>query len=358
MSTLEVAATHWSWWRSRQRRARLRTRPLLAPATGGRHRLPGLAADTVLHEAPDPYRRLFGLVLVPSTGHVSSTLELSLAPSTADDAWIGDLGDWLALLSGTPRLAGCAVSVQQVSSGQQARTRGGQARIRVLIQPTWRTAGLPGRADPAALAVEVGRRLPRLVQSLDRCGVGTARPLAAREIAAAVRTAYRPAVEAGGGRPGAAGSVGGRQPWTDAAPADHAERWDHLRHEGAASLTWSMSRVPSSVVLTSVLTQLSAVPPEVALTRVTLLLEPDGATAEDPCGDLPRLTSLLTITTPHGSDELAAAAATVLDRLPTPLRPWLRPLYGTQAAAFAAGLPSGTLLSAHAAPAGLLTGAE
>jgi hypothetical protein len=348
--------------------------------------------DTVLYEAPDPYRRLFGMVLVPATGHVSIVLEPAPgrrvgerepvdAVDAVDEGWVGDLAVWMALLAHEPGLVGCAVTVQRAPTG--ARRRG----LRVLVQPTWRIAGLQGRTDPASLAIEIGARVPGLVRSLDHGGVGSARPLAAREVAAVVHGAYHPASGAtGGDGPPGAGAASGRRPWPDAGPADHREHWQHLRHGDAASLTWSMSRVPPSVVLSTVLTPLVAVPPDVALTRVTLLYEQDDARTPDlpqpdddwtglgavartlpgargaatpaPGHELPRFTSLVTITAPDGPDGLAEAAATMLDDLPAPLRPWLRPLYGSQAAAFAAGLPTGTLLITHAAPPGLLAGPE
>jgi hypothetical protein len=396
---LEPLRAQWAWWRSRHRRALMHTRPLFTPAPGGRHRLPGTEVDTVLHEAPDPYRRHFGMILVPATGHVSVALDVRPGPPAGtghegvDESWVGDLGGWLAGLAHEPGLTGCSVILQR------APTRSRHHRVRVLVQPTWLTTGLHGRSDPASLAIEIGSRLPGLVRSVDRCGVGTARPLAARELAAVVHAGYHPG--SGAPSPGDAG----RRPWTEAAPVDHTERWQHLRHGAATSLTWTMSRIPSGVGLSSVLTQLVGTPPEGTLTRVALLHTPDGTVtpatssaggpaggstrrstrgstgdrtddwtglgsaprprlgnrsrpATKAVGDLPRSAALVTITSPHGPDELGEAAAAVLDGLPTALRPWLRPLYGSQAAAFAAGLPSGTLLAAHAAPPCLLTGPE
>jgi hypothetical protein len=336
-AVLEPVRVQWSWWRSRDRRLRLHTRPLVAPATGGRHRLPGIAVDTVLHEAPDPYRRPVGIVLVPSSGHVSLTL--GSGRRALDEAWATDVGAWLATRAHESDASGCAVVV---------RRRGG--RLQVLVQPTWRTTGPEGRTDPPALAVEVCARVPRLVQSLAHGRVGTARPLTAGQLASVVHDAYHPAGQA----------PGGSRPWSQAGPATHAERWNGLAHAGAASLTLSMSRVPSEVVLSSMTALVDAVPEDAARTQIVVCWTP--SRPDGPHGGTFR--SLVTVTTPAGADRVSAdrqlcdAAETVVAALPARLRPWMRPLYGSQAAAFAAGLPAGVLLGVHAARPTLIAGAE
>jgi hypothetical protein len=340
---------HWMWWRSRTRRSRLLTRPLLAPSSAGRLRLPGTGVETVLVEAPDPYHRPCALVLVPATGHISAALAVAppVTPPTSNDVppggldrgWTADLGTWLTLLSHEPGLAGSAVFCHRA-----AERPGG---VEVLVQLTWTGAAPDVRADPAAAAVWVLRRIPRLVQSLTDGAVGRARPLSAAQLAVVVREAYR--------RSGASGDqrAGGR-PWSEAVPPGFEESWDQLRHDGMASVTWSLNQVPPQVVLETSGLQSAALPQDGARTRVTLLHHPGD---RDAVGAVPtRLTSLLTLTaTP---EVLPAAAHSLLGRLPVSLRPCLRPVYGSQAAAFAAGLPTGTLLAAHAAPMTLRNGPD
>jgi hypothetical protein len=332
----------WSWWRSRGARARLHTRPLLTPTLSGTLRPPGIGADTVLAEAPDPYARPCGLVFVRDTGHVSVVLSVD-PPSPSDPSdpgdpgdlsgpgWPEDLGAWLALLDHEPDVAGCAV----VLPGADRPTH-----PRVLVQVTWRPAAFATGEDRAAAAVEVLARVPRLVHGLDQAAVGTARPVTAAELAALIGDAYD------GGRP--------TRSWNEAGPAGAVETWDRFRHGGAVSRTWSLSRVPPAAVLAGV-AELRAAVPSTATARVTLLALPrtDSAPAPAPT----RLTSLVTVTTAARPGALPAAT-TVLDGLPAPLRPWLRPCYGVQAAAFAAGLPTGVLLGEHAAPPALLAGSD
>jgi hypothetical protein len=359
-----VTAARLNWWRSRRRRERDRERPLQPVRPDGRSRLPGTAVDTELVEGRDAYDRPFGVVLVPATGHASLTLRLDpraegLLTAAAAEPWVADLGVWLALLEHEPQLAGCAVSV--------LGGPGPAAAPEVTAQLTWRTRGPYGRIDAAALVVELGARLPHVVGDLDRCEVGEAVPLTAAELLGTVVGGYDPARAADPGRS-----------WSDAGPRSTVEAWDRLRHDSATSLTWSLSDVPPDVVLAAGLTRLAApdaVPGRagVARTRVTLVHRPAFAEADDPdeapvdwtglAGEpllprlgagAPHLTSLVTVSVTDGPDgregDLDGAVQRVLTGVSPSLRPWLRPLYGSQAAALAAALPTGTLLGTHTSP--------
>jgi hypothetical protein len=331
---------HWSWWRSRGARARLHTRPLLMPALSGTLRPPGIGVDTVLVEAPDPYARPCGLVLVRDTGHVSVVLAVD-PPSPDDPGWLQDVGAWLALLDHEPDVAGCAV-VLPGADLPGADLPGSERPLHppVLVQVTWRLAAFATGGDQAAAAVEVLARVPRLVHGLGQAAVGAARPVPAAELAGFVRRAYD------GGR--------AARTWSDAGPGHAEQTWDRFRHGAAVSRTWSLNRVPPAAVLSGVAALRATVPGAVP-TRVTLLALPgtDGGATPAPA----RLTSLVTVTAAARQGTLPAVT-TVLDGLPAPLRPWLRPCYGVQAAAFAAGLPSGVLLGEHAAPPALLSGSD
>jgi len=268
------------WLRSARRRRRDLRRPLEPLERLGRQRLPGTSVDTELYEARDAYDRPFALLLAPATGHAS--LVLSLVPPADDlldaegaELWIADLGVWLAMLVHEPHLAGCAVSLLHDPHAGPA------AGLVVTLQLTWRTRGPQGRTDAAALAVELGARLPHLVNGLRRCEAGTAAPLTAAEVARIVGSAYDPLGQGrpgpGPSGPGAAGTEALRV-WPDAGPGEASEGWDRLRHDSATSLTWSLSEVRPDLVLSGVLAQLAAAHaegrPEAARTRVTLLHRP------------------------------------------------------------------------------------
>ena len=329
----EAMQVRWSWWRSRRDRARLHTRPLLVPDARGALRLPGIGVEPFLVEAPDPYGRPCGVVLVEDTGHVSVSLALSPSSETPESetpelggrAWAEDLGAWLALLDSEPEVVASAVVLIQ----DDDPTHG----LRVVVQVTQRSAEFAVDGDRAAAVVEAVARVPRLVQGLDHAAVGTARPAPAAALATLVHDAY----------------VGD--------PADAVETWDRLRHGGAVSQTWSLTRLPPAAVLSGLPALLTAVPPDVARTRVTLLARPCAGGASG----APDLTALVTVTAGTGDEPgttVLPPVTAILDGLPDGLRPWLRPCYGSQAAGFAAGLPTGVLLGEHRAPPTLLAGSD
>lgn len=379
----------FGWWSSGRRRRRDLQRPAQVLRRLGCSRLPGTGADTELYEALDAYDRPFGLVVVPGTGHTSVTLALRpprpdlLTPDGAA-SWVDALGAWLAPTAAGPTFAGCTVGVLHPGSPDVAA--GGVAPA-VTLQLTWLARGPQGRTDPAALAAELGGRLPHLVNDLRRRGVGTARPLAAAERVRAVATAYDP----DGG--------GAARAWPEAAPRLAVEAWDRLRHDSATSLTWCLREVPADRVLSGVLAELAAAPDGVlaARSRVALLYRPaappgghriEPAAPDDdwtglppgvlapppplagppaapppgpppgsraPAAAGPDLTALVAVSVTGRPDDRDAllddAVRGVLDGVAPTLRPWLRPLYGSAAAAFAATVPGGTLLDVHSLPA-------
>jgi len=395
-----VRSGRWTWWRSGRRRAQDLRRPVHAVPRLGRRRFPGTAADAELHEGRDAYDRPFALVLVPDTGHASLVLDLrppvaDLLPGDAARAWTGDLRRWLAGAADDPELAGCAVSLLHAGAAPA-----------VTLQLTYVTRGPQARTDPAALAVELGSRLPHLAVGLARHGVGTARPVGAADLLGVVDAAYDPARE-----PSPPGDPAGSR-WSDAASRDVAAAWDRLRHASGASITWSLERIPPDAAMSGVLSRLVAPGPDdgpwAVRARLTLLHRPvrpgrsatppsdrddwtglpavalrpgldgaggaGGAADEDAAGGGARdetgisLSPLLTVTVARrprasggwpgdpggqpdeGADEaLDAVVERVLTGVAPSLRPWLRPLYGAQAAGFAAAVPSGTLLGVHTA---------
>jgi hypothetical protein len=351
-SRVAVLGAGLVWWSSRRRRGRDLARPLREPVPLGRHRLPGTSAETALYEALDAYDRPFAMVVAPASGHAS--LALRVEPPAGDrpeaEPWIAALGVWLALLGHEPGLAGCAVVLAPGAAP------GSSDRIPVVVQLTWRLRGPQGRTDAAALGAELGARLPHVVQGLGRCEVGAASPLRAADLIRTVARAY-----------GADPADPDPASWAGAAPRAAVEGWDRLHHAGETSLTWCLSDVPPALVLSGVLAQLGAARGAArgARTRVTLLLRPDAPVIEVADGRLgpgpaqpPELTSLVTVSVAGGSGELDGAVQAVLTGVAPSLRPWLRPLYGTQAAAFAAAVPSGTLLGEHTAPPTVLREVE
>ena len=370
------------WRRTRHDRAQLARRPGIDLQHRGTYTTAGMAHVSDLYRTRDVFDRPWAFLHVPSTGHGSLVLDcdlgsLDLRDQDTAQQWVAEVGVWLAMLTHEQDVAACAITLDRppsslasadTASPKAAEMTGrGQARI----QLTYRPLGPHGRHDVHAIGTEVGAQIPQLVRSLRAAGIAEAMTADADTVASMIAQAYNgPAAAA------------------DLAPATH-EEWGHLRHgltvgTGqdrwlAASVTWSLSQIASAVVLTQALPQLLASRPTQAGTRVSLVYQrrvadscprwpdPDRQTWSglperregtaipplDAAHDqVPRFTMLVTATT-H-PDRLRAAARELTDSLDTSLRPWLRPLYGAQAAGFATSLPLGLLLRRHAGRAHFL----
>lgn len=334
----------------------------------------------------------------------------SLVDQQQIDVWVAYWGQWLAGLATEPGLVGVSVTVEtapdsglrlqnEVRSNlaadapELARTMlqqvleeypAGSAQISTRVALTYSGAARPGhpRRTVDDMAVDIGNRLPGLTSGLSMTGAGAARPMTAVELAEAVRIAYDPAVATLVEQARAAGGSG--LTWQDAGPHAAEERWESYRHDSASSVTWAMSEAPRGEVLSSVLTGLLAPHPDIARKRVTLLYRPhDPASAariverdrkdarframqsaagrarddlalqaaeqsaqEEAAGaGVVRFALLATATV--SSPEVLPRALAAMDNLAAPARIHLRPVTGSQAAAFAACLPIGLVLPLH-----------
>lgn len=381
----------------------------------GTCKLPGLAAASKLHEAKDAYGRGFGLITIPSTNHHTVVLTTSadgasLVDEEQVDTWVAYWGNWLSQLSHEPRLVAASVSVEAApDSGTRLRREVeeninedapklslevlnevvetypvGSAQLTTRIALTYSGAAnfAGGRRTADDMAVELGMRIPNLAAALQMTGAGPARAMSAEELAEAVRVAYDPTVAQLVDQARAAG--GSNLSWDDAGPIAAQEHWDFYRHDGAFSVTWSMSEAPRGEVYANVLSRLVSPHLDIARKRVTLLYRPHdvGASArlverdrkdalfkaqqnkmiqardsaavdaaeqsarEEATGaGLVRFGLLVTATVFDYEDlELAEAA---VDNLAASSRVLLRPVYGSQASAFAAALPLGLVLPHH-----------
>ncbi|MGF3140990.1 SCO6880 family protein [Streptomyces diastaticus] len=337
----------------------------------------------------------------------------SLVEQSQVDTWVAYWGRWLGDLGTEPGLVGCSVTVETApDTGLRLRREieahtaddapqlakqmlaevledypAGSAQITTRIALTYSSAPRPGhpRRTVEEMAVDLGLRLPGLTESLSMTGAGVAVPLSAERIAEAARVAYDPAVaplvEEVRGRDESTGIT-----WETAGPLSAEDRRDHYIHDSAVSVTWCMAEAPRGEVLSSVLTGLLAPHPDVARKRVTLLYRPhDPATAarqveadrkialfrvqqgprararhdlelraaeqsatEEAAGaGLVRFSLLVTATVADVEDLPRARAA--VDNLAGPARIVLRPVWDSQAAAFAAALPIGLVLPDHLA---------
>jgi hypothetical protein len=334
----------------------------------------------------------------------------SLVDQDQVDVWVAHWGQWLANLANEPGLVGASVTIETApDTGTRLRQEvkantaddapplaremlaevlqtypAGSAQISTRIALTYSGAARQGhdRRSPEQMAVDLGNRLPGLTSALAMTGAGPARPMTGTQLAEAVRIAYDPSVATLVEESQNTGGSG--LTWQDAGPIGTEERWASYRHDSAYSVTWSMSEAPRGQILSSVLTGLLLPAEDIARKRVTLLYRPhDPASAtriverdrkdarfralqhkqgrarddaallaaeqsarEEATGaGVVRFAMLVTATVTQAAHLPRARAA--LDNLAAPARITLRPVTGSQAAAFAAALPIGLVLPQH-----------
>jgi hypothetical protein len=328
------------------------------------------------------------------------------------DTWVAHWGQWLSALGAEPDLVAASVTIETApdsgvrlhqeivtntgtAAPDMARSMlqqvlaaypAGSAQISTRIALTYSGAARGGapRRSAADMALHIGTRLPGLTAGLSMTGAGAAVPMTATELAESVRVAYDPAVAALVEEARAAGGTG--LTWNEAGPMAAQEAWDHYRHDGAFSVTWAMTEAPQGEVFSNVLTTLVQPNRDIARKRVTLLYRPHsraegarvvqqdyknalfnaqqsqiGQARDDAEVTAARRTTeeqaqghgvirfgLLITATVGSMDELTRASAAV-DNLAPAARIAVRPVYGSQAAAFAAALPLGLVLPLHTA---------
>ncbi|MER7693731.1 SCO6880 family protein [Streptomyces sp. NPDC097610] len=328
------------------------------------------------------------------------------------DIWVAHWGQWLSALGAEPGLVAASVTVETApdsgvrlqqeimanaveDSPDLARSMlrevlaaypAGSAQIATRIALTYSGAAREGapRRSAEDMALHIGTRLPGLTAGLSMTGAGTAVPMTATELAEAVRVAYDPTVASLVEESRASGGSG--LTWDQAGPMAAQEAWDHYRHDGVFSVTWAMTEAPQGEVFSNVLTGLVQPNRDIARKRVTLLYRPhsraEGArvvqqdyknalfnaqqsqigqarddaeltaarrtTEEQAQGHGVIRFGLLITATVNSADALTTAAAAI-DNLAPAARIAVRPVYGSQASAFAAALPLGLVLPLHTA---------
>ncbi|MGK5110945.1 MULTISPECIES: SCO6880 family protein [unclassified Geodermatophilus] len=422
-SGVQRLSTRLGWARARRSGANVYRSGPLGRVPTGTNQLPGLAAASELSEWQDSHGRPFAMVTVPATRHATVVLVTepdgaSLVDEEQIDTWVAHWGAWLSALGNEPGLVAASVTVETApDSGTRLRRevdthldpRGpsvalemlrevvdtypaGSATVTAYVSLTFTAAGRAGgrKREPADVARDIGTRLPGLTAGLSATGAGVVRPATAQELCEVVRVAYDPSAARVLDEAHATGAAPELQ-WSDVGPTAAQAAWGHYRHDGALSVTWSMTEAPRGEVYSSVLADLIAPHPDIDRKRVTLLYRPldagraaraveqDRRTADFRASSSSRPTArtlqeqraaaltaeeeargaglidfgmLVTATVtdadllddPHAALDVVRAA---VDSLSATARIQLRPVYGSQDSAFAAALPLGIVPSAH-----------
>lgn len=262
----------------------------------------------------------------------------------------------------------------------------GSSHVHAYVALTFSASTRSGgrKRKPAEMARELSSRLPGLTGDLQATGAGAAAPLSAQELCEVVRTAYDPTAaplieEA---------HAEGQDPelsWVDVGPTAAEASWEGYRHDSAYSVSWGMTEAPRGVVQANVLTKLLQPHGDIARKRITLLYRPIDparaaalveadlnaaqfvsgaqrggpsarqtrayksaqATADEEASGAGLVNFGMVVTATVTDLEKVADARAAIDNLGGASRVRLRPVYGSQDSAFAAGLPLGLVLPNH-----------
>lgn len=289
--------------RRRARRTMYRSGPI-GVVPGGRARLPGLLSGSRISEHVDSYDRRFALI---HHGNAHVSVIMGVAPSgiaLVDQdridqqvahwgAWLADLGSEIGIVQASvcvetvPDTGGAlerqvnarldanapaiALSVVREAVSQY---RAGAAQLRCTVTLTFDTKRMSvKKRSTDQVAREIGTRLPYLTHSLEAAGTGPAHLLTAVDVTRLVRVAYDPASEPLFEEASAGGDEVDLD-WEDAGPVGARVSFDSFRHDSGLSRTWVLTKAPTGVVQSGVLSKLLSISRDVERKRVTLLLRP------------------------------------------------------------------------------------
>jgi hypothetical protein len=406
---LQVIAARIAWWLGRSRRHHMYISGVASRATGA-HQLPGILARSEVYEVETGRAGTVAVVVIPQSRHYTVTLRCApegtdLVDQSVIDARVAHLASWLSALSREPTLVQAQVTVEttpdpgtRLAAEVAATTRpdspelarkvldevvrnypAGSANVDTRVSLTY--APPFGRSiSHEDMCREVSARLPHLHAGLTGAGGSAIAPMDAVGLASVMRAAYDPAswldlLQ----RPELVPD------WPQAGPVAAREAWDCYRHDSGVSRTWGMVEAPRGVVFARTFSRLTEPDPGLMRKRVTLIYRPYGpaeaaklvesdkrdamftagkknrptardmvdmaaaeqAAQEEATGaGIVRFTVLVTATVAEES-QLDDASAIIRARAGE-ARLVLRPMYGCQAATFAAGLPAGVVLNSHA----------
>ncbi|MFI2667557.1 SCO6880 family protein [Micromonospora carbonacea] len=405
----QVLTARVAWWLTRARRHHVYVSGVASRVTDAHH-LPGVLARSEVYEVETGRAGRLAVVVVPQSRHYTVTLRcapegMDLVDQAVIDARVGHLAVWLAALSREPHLVQAQVTVEttpdpgtrlaaevaatsrpdapalalQVLDDVVRSSPAGSATVDTRVSLTYTAP--PGRSmSHEDVCREVAARLPHLHAGLTGATGAGIVPMSARSLAAVVHAAYDPAAALDLARdPHLAPD------WTQAGPVATRESWDSYRHDSGVSRTWCMVEAPRGVVYSRLFSRLTDPDPQLLRKRVTMIYRPyspaeaarlvesdkrdarflaskkprpsardltDLAAAEQAAEEeatgagVVRFTVLVTATV---ADEKHLGEATgVIRARAGEARLALRPMYGCQAAGFAASLPAGVVLPTHA----------
>ncbi|NHC15814.1 SCO6880 family protein, partial [Motilibacter deserti] len=263
---------------------------------------PGLeAVTTTIETAPDPGTRLASEVRrTVRTGAPGLAQEMMEEAASTFPAGAATVRGWVTLtfsarkpatveeegLTGRGKKATSKKSresTKALATGELAAYERGEDPTDAGLDEDLMPSALPRPANPpqnvrstVEMAVQIGQRLPGLMEHLAATGAGTVRAMRPHELAEVVRVAYDPAAAVAVEEAHAAGEDTGIT-WDSAGPAAAVASWGAYRHDSGTSVTYATTRPPIGAVQSSVLERLLAPHPGVDRKRVTVVYRPYAA---------------------------------------------------------------------------------
>lgn len=303
----------WAKIRNRQARKSGKAVLLQGPAgfvPDGKCRLPGLLAPSQLFTARDPFGAEFGVIVVPSAGHYTVTIECSatgqdLLGLAEDNRQVAQWGAFLAMVGENPDVVGAQAVIETapdtgmrlrdailtqrkedappfavaVGDAQMELYPVGEASIRTWVTVTFastRTAedGKKGRRSREEMAERLGNYVPMLLSQVRVSGGGLgARLMTAADLTDTVRVAFDPSVALDVER--ARRDDGGTGlTWEEAGPVRLRPYDDLLQHDRAYSQSWQMTEPSTGSISDRQLQRLLSPSKDIERKRVALLYRP------------------------------------------------------------------------------------
>jgi len=297
-------------WHRHQRRGHNLYRSGLAGVTpSGTRALPGLLAKVNVWDATDAIGRDFALIEVPASRQWAVVLRVAaqggaLVDTDTTDVWVAEWGEYLTMLGEEGGVVQAAAVVETIPNAgallrshvsTQVRTDAPEFARRVAfagaeelhegvadtighVALTFSEKGLGidrkgNEQTAAAVAEEVGRRLPGLSVGLKAAGASEGLPLSVDALARRAREAFDPLAAIEFAESESEG-VPAHVEWTDAGPSAHDETWMSYRHDSGLSRTYEALKVPPGVVRDSLMERLMGPLDSARRKRVTMLYRP------------------------------------------------------------------------------------
>jgi len=260
----------------------------------GAHRLPGVLADSTLHEWKDKTGTSFTILEYPKNKlfvvNIAADPDGTLMIDPEDlTSQVERYGEWLAALAhestdlvqaavcietGQDSGAGLNLEMDTNSSSdaswlskkwaRDVKTQypQGTSIVRAYITLTFKAPPpqldldgnkIKGQKPLEAIGRLVADRMPHLLEDLPATGAGEVTPMTADDLIETVRCAYNPQDRAVYDECAARGELPPVTLWDNAGPTAASAKWGHYRHSGGVSITWETSGFVSREVVAKVL---------------------------------------------------------------------------------------------------------